>query len=119
MPHSSSSVSALSDGQRLFVADGGNDRVLIYNTIPTQSGARADIILGQPDEFSDNTGDNPDGANAFQTPLALAWDGTNLYVSDGYNRRIVVYSPAVGNVPLHGIRNAASQEDSMPWAALR
>ena len=44
---------ALSDGQRLFIADGGNDRVLVYNTIPTTNGARADIYLGQTDEFSD------------------------------------------------------------------
>ena len=29
---------ALSDGTRLFIADGGNDRVLIYNTIPTTNG---------------------------------------------------------------------------------
>jgi uncharacterized protein (TIGR03437 family) len=101
---------AISDGKRLFVADGGNDRVLIYNSIPTKSGQRADIILGQPDEFSDNTGDNPDGTNAFQTPTALAWDGTNLYVSDGYNRRVEIFSPAVQNIPLDGIRNAASQQ---------
>jgi uncharacterized protein (TIGR03437 family) len=101
---------ALSDGTRLFIADGGNDRVLIFNTIPTQSGTRADIILGQPDEFSDNTGDNPDGADAFQTPTCLAWDGTNLYVSDGYNRRIVVHSMGVPNIPLDGIRNSASLE---------
>ena len=32
---------ALSDGTRLFIADGGNDRVLIYNTIPTQNARRA------------------------------------------------------------------------------
>src|SRR5579862_205855 len=38
---------------RLYIADGGNDRVLVYNTIPTLNGARADIILGEPDEFSD------------------------------------------------------------------
>jgi uncharacterized protein (TIGR03437 family) len=101
---------AISDGKRLFVADGGNDRVLIFNSIPTRSGVAADIILGQPDQYSDNTGDNPDGTNAFQTPTALAWDGTNLYVSDGYNRRVEVFSPAVQNVPLNGIRNAASQE---------
>jgi hypothetical protein len=41
---------ALSDGTRLFIADGGNDRVLIYKTIPTQNAAAADVILGQPDE---------------------------------------------------------------------
>jgi uncharacterized protein (TIGR03437 family) len=98
----------ISDGTRLFVADGGNDRVMIYNTIPTANGTRADIILGQPDEFSDDTGLNPDGADAFQTPTSMAWDGTNLYVSDGYNRRVVVYSQGVANVPLDGIRNSAS-----------
>ncbi|HZL55951.1 MAG TPA: hypothetical protein VFC21_02655, partial [Bryobacteraceae bacterium] len=38
---------AISDGTRLFIADGGNDRVLLYNTIPTKSGTRADIIIGQ------------------------------------------------------------------------
>jgi uncharacterized protein (TIGR03437 family) len=100
----------ISDGKRLFVADGGNDRVMVYNTIPTTNGARADIILGQPDEFSDDTGLNPDGADAFQTPTSLAWDGTNLYVSDGYNRRVVVYSQGVANIPLSGIRNSASLE---------
>ncbi len=98
----------VSDGTRLFIADGGNDRVLVYNTIPTQSGVRADEILGQPDEWSDNTGTNPDGTNAFQAPAALAWDGSNLYVSDTYNRRVVIYSMGVPNIPLNGIRNAAS-----------
>src|ERR1700733_14587394 len=43
---------ALSDGNRLFVADGGNDRVLVFNKIPTQNDAEPDNVLGQPDEFS-------------------------------------------------------------------
>ena len=66
---------ALSDGTRLFIADSGNDRILVYNTIPTQSGPPADVILGEPDEFSDNTGQNPDGTDALQTPASLAFDG--------------------------------------------
>jgi uncharacterized protein (TIGR03437 family) len=100
----------ISDGTRLYVADGGNDRVLIFKKIPTTSGQRADIVIGQPDEFNDNTGLNPDGTDAFQTPTSLAWDGTNLFVSDGYNRRVEVFSPAIQNIPLDGIRNAASQQ---------
>ena len=36
------------------MADGGNDRVLIFNQIPTSNGAtEADVILGQPDEYND------------------------------------------------------------------
>ncbi len=101
---------ALSDGTRLFVADGGNDRILVYNTIPTQSGTPADAVLGEPDEFSDNTGQNPDGTNALQTPASLAFDGLNLYISDTYNRRVVIFTPGVLNIPLggQGVINAAS-----------
>lgn len=101
---------ALSDGTRLYIADGGNDRVLVFNTIPTTNGVRADAILGEPDEFSDNTGQNPDGSDAFQTPNALAWDGTNLYVTDTYNVRVVAYTPEPMNIPLAAARNAASLE---------
>lgn len=103
---------ALSDGKRLFVADGGNDRVLVYESIPTKSGQAPDSILGQPDEYSDNASRNPDGANAFQTPTSLAWDATsgNLYVSDTYNRRVSVFSPGPLNIPLGSIFNAASQQ---------
>lgn len=101
---------AISDGTHLFIADAGNDRVLVYNSIPTVTGQKADVILGQPDEFSDNTGQNPDGTNAFQSPCYLAWDvaNQNLYVSDTYNRRILVFTPEPLNVPLGAARNAAS-----------
>src|SRR5262249_30075662 len=34
---------------RLYVADTQNNRVLIYNRIPTSNGASADVVLGQPD----------------------------------------------------------------------
>lgn len=98
---------ALSDGQRLFVADGGNDRVLVYKQVPTSSGQPADIVLGQPDDFTDQAST---AANSLRTPMSLAWDGTNLYVSDSYNRRILAYSAGVPAIPLNGIRNAASLE---------
>ena len=34
---------------KLFVADTQNNRVLIWNSIPTQNGAAADVVLGQKD----------------------------------------------------------------------
>ncbi|MBU4017467.1 hypothetical protein KKF69_08410 [Patescibacteria group bacterium] len=40
------------DGNRLAVADGYNDRILIWNTFPTQNGQRADLVIGQPDFIS-------------------------------------------------------------------
>ncbi|HYO83061.1 MAG TPA: NHL repeat-containing protein, partial [Bryobacteraceae bacterium] len=97
---------ALSDGKQLFVADGGNNRVLVYNTIPTRNGQPADIILGQPTATLnlDATGDpnslarRLSSADSVRTPMALAWDGTNLYVSDPFNRRIMVWT--TGDLPL-------------------
>src|SRR6516165_9221507 len=35
------------DGTRFFVADRSNNRVLIFNSIPTGSYASADVIVGQ------------------------------------------------------------------------
>ena len=110
---------ALSDGRRLFIADGGNDRVLIFNTIPRENGAKADIILGQPDEFASVVSSVTDlfhpllrqsAADIVATPTSLAWDGTNLYVTDPSNRRVMVFTPGEDIVPINGVRNAASRE---------
>ncbi len=110
---------ALSDGTRLFIADGGNDRVLIYNTIPTQNAVAADEILGQPDENQSVVTSFTDlfhpllrqsAADITPTPTGLAWDGTNLYVTDPANRRVLVFTPEPALVPINGIRNAASQQ---------
>ena len=104
---------ALSDGQRLFIADGGNDRVLVFNTIPTQNTAKADVIIGQPDEFS-NVYSSSDqltvsAADITPTPTSLAWDGENLYVADATDYRIMVFSPAHPDVPLNSVVNDASR----------
>ena len=96
---------ALSDGTRLFVADGGNDRILEYLTIPTQNAAGADTILGQIGGDVDQATDAADSVN---TPTALAFDGTNLYVADPYNRRITVYTVAPNILPYQAVVNSAN-----------
>jgi len=107
---------ALSDGTRLFIADGGNDRVLVYNSIPTQNAVNADVILGEPDEFSDvfssNSNSTLSTADITPTPTSLAWDpvNQNLYVADPTDFRVLVFSPAQNLVPLNSVVNAASKE---------
>ena len=96
---------ALSDGKRLFVADGGNDRVLEYEMIPTQNAAGADIILGQ---IGGSVDQSTDAADSMNTPTALAFDGTNLYVADPYNRRITVYTMAPNILPYQAVVNTAN-----------
>ncbi|MCX6609726.1 MAG: hypothetical protein NTW74_02620 [Acidobacteria bacterium] len=106
---------ALSDGKRLFIADGGNDRVLVYNNIPTANGAKADAVLGQRSDSLNLTSDGAfpnfvSAADVIRTPTSLAWDGTNLYIADPYNRRVLVYTPAPRLIVNEGVRNSASRE---------
>lgn len=96
---------ALSDGTRLFVADGGNDRILEYLTIPSQNAAAADTIIGQVGGDVDQATDAADSVN---TPTSLAFDGTNLYAADPYNRRITVYTVAPNTLPYQAVVNTAN-----------
>ena len=108
-------LGGLLNGQpALFIADGGNDRVLVYNSIPTQNAAAADVVLGEPDEFSDVfTNANPvvlSSSDVTPTPTSLAWDAVNqnLYVADPTDYRILVFSPGTPSAPIDGVVNAAS-----------
>ncbi|HUQ92944.1 MAG TPA: hypothetical protein VM120_14785, partial [Bryobacteraceae bacterium] len=106
---------ALSDGTRLFVADGGNDRVLVFNQIPTQNGQKADVIVGQIASHLNQVSDsaNPLGrgsSDSVATPLALASDGVNLFVSDPFRRRVMIFTPGETVVPYSGIRNLFSRD---------
>ena len=107
---------ALSDGTRLFVADGGNDRVLVYNSIPQANKVKADVILGEPDEFSDvftnNDNTTLSTADILPTPTSLAWDpvNQNLYVADATDFRVLVFSPEQASLTPNSIVNAASKE---------
>ncbi|HUB79403.1 MAG TPA: hypothetical protein VMB03_11425 [Bryobacteraceae bacterium] len=108
---------ALSAGGKLVVADGGNDRLLVWDKTPPTTGSTPDTIIGQPAGYVDNAslttaaGDSQgEFTDGLRTPLALAWDGANLYVSDTYNRRVLVYTIGTNAIQPEGIVNAASQD---------
>jgi uncharacterized protein (TIGR03437 family) len=111
---------ALSDGTRLFVADGGNDRILIFNSVPTSNGTGADIVLGQPDFLHDvvtnqtnsiigTAVDNTGSVDIVPSPMSLAFDGTNLYVSDPFNDRVEIFTPGNTFLPPQSVLNHASE----------
>jgi sugar lactone lactonase YvrE len=84
--------SAYSDGSRLYVADTSNNRVLIWNSIPTSNGQPADIVLGQP-SFTSSTGNNGGiSASSLNAPRSVYSDGTRLFVADTSNHRILVWN---------------------------
>jgi hypothetical protein len=89
---------AICDG-KLWVADTGNRRVLMWNAIPERTGAPADLVLGQRTftERDENAGGNP-GAVGMRWPHAIAvWCG-ELMIADAGNNRIMGWrSPPGGN----------------------
>ena len=96
---------ALVVGEQLFVADAGNDRILVYNKIPTENGAKADLVIGQP-SFVQLT--ESEGPGSVRSPTSMAYDGLNLYVADPFTRRILVFTPGEDWIDLNGVRNAAA-----------
>lgn len=77
------------DGTHLIVSDTRNNRVLIWNSIPTQNGRPADIVLGQPDMNSNAPKLGADGLNF---PVGVATDGNRLLVADAFNHRVLIWS---------------------------
>lgn len=74
---------------KLFVADNGNWRVLIYNTIPTTNGAAANLVVGQPNLNSDAWDGPSDTSTDF--PTGVSYDGMRLFVSD-WSPRVLIYN---------------------------
>jgi hypothetical protein len=94
-----------SDGTRLAVADRGNHRVLIYNSIPTVSGAAANRVLGQP-SFTIGTANNGGlSASSLNLPMGLAFTGGGLAIADNGNHRVKVHFsvPGVDNAPADAV----------------
>jgi len=113
---------ALADpvSNQLFVADGGDDRILIFSPIPTTNGAAAVAVLGQPNFTTDVVStqassiastviDNTAAVDVIPTPTALAYDGQNLYAADPTDDRVLVFTPGQTPLPSYSVLNWASE----------
>ena len=82
------------DDERLVVADSGNHRVLIWNPLPKEDGAPAQVVLGQPDFYTE-------GPKLFHLPTGVGIFGGKLFVADAWHHRILVWNevPACSGAP--------------------
>lgn len=81
------------DGTHLVVGDYGNNRVLLWRSLPSSNGQPADVVLGQPNGRS-NARNNPPsrGPLVFSNPQGVSSDGTRLFVSDSSNHRVLIWN---------------------------
>ncbi|MDJ0976284.1 MAG: hypothetical protein QNJ98_17620 [Planctomycetota bacterium] len=76
-------------GNKLLVADTGNNRVMIWNYIPGGDHASASLVLGQGDFTSNQPATT---ATGMRTPMGVWSDGTKVLVADTYNNRVLVWN---------------------------
>ncbi len=83
-------------GNRLFVADLGNNRILIFNSPPTANGASADLVLGQSDFTSSSTdAGGSTSSRAFNEPGDVITYNDKVLVYDLTNARILVFNNVI------------------------
>ena len=80
------------DDDTMVVADTANNRILVWDTVPTQSTTPADRVLGQPD-FASNGENRWDAvaADTFCWPYGLSLHRGRLAVTDSGNNRVTVW----------------------------
>lgn len=91
----------VSNGEQLFIADAMNNRVLIWNSWPTENQQPADIVLGQAnfklgtannDDADDETPETAPTARTMRNPRGLFLYQDQLIVTDGDNSRYLIYN---------------------------
>lgn len=85
-------VSVSTAMNKLLISDEGNNRVLLWNSIPVSDGVSPDLVFGQPDVNS-NTGNNGGiSATSLYWPYDVATDGNRVVVSDLVNNRVLIWN---------------------------
>lgn len=77
---------------QLFVADTGQNRVFVWNSIPKDEFQDPDVILGQ-ESISDSGRNSNDtvSAKTLQYPSGIWSDGKKLVVADAWNHRVLIW----------------------------
>ncbi|MEM8907942.1 MAG: hypothetical protein AAGD05_08870, partial [Bacteroidota bacterium] len=78
--------------QQLVVADTAQNRVFIWQQLPSKSSQAADVVLGQ--QAKANTGRNASGkvtASSLFYPSGLWADDRRLIVADAWNHRVLIW----------------------------
>jgi uncharacterized protein (TIGR03437 family) len=93
-----------SNPPHLYIADTWNNRILGYNDLRNiQSGAKADLVIGQPDfrhslvNYPSNSATQPNQSGLSSPTGLLVDDDGNLYVADSGNGRVLRFPKPFAN----------------------
>lgn len=88
-------------GDKLYLADSGNNRILIWNSWPTVNNQAADVVLGQTLMTTNTANNGGVSATSLSSPFGLSSDGTRFLVSEWGNNRVLMWNslPAVNATP--------------------
>ena len=102
-----------SNPPHLYVADTYNNRILGYNDLRNiQPGAKADIVIGQPDfqedriNYPSSSATSPNQSGLFAPTGLLVDAGGNLYVADTGNSRVLRFPAPFANYTAGVMENA-------------
>lgn len=101
------------DGTHFALCDTWNNRVLIWNSLPTGN-VKADVVLGQKDFESFDAGI---GMNQLNWPVGITFAGEKMIVADTHNNRLLVYDkvPTENGATADHVITAISSEDDLMW----
>ncbi|RDB06467.1 hypothetical protein DVG78_08925 [Runella aurantiaca] len=80
-------------GNKLIISDTGQNRVFIWNSLPTSEFCAPDVVLGQlqTTHTGRNSGMNVN-ACTLQYPSGIWSDGKQLIVADAWNHRVLIWN---------------------------
>lgn len=89
--------SPATDGKQLLIADAGNHRVLIWNTLPVDNTQPAQWVLGQAafDTGNANRNQTSPDLNTLRAPGAVAIGGARIAVADTGNHRVLLWNKPI------------------------
>ena len=96
-------------GNRLYVADSANHRVLVWRPVPQGNGRGADRIFGQGGFDTAVQATPSSGSLLYPTGLASDVNAMVLYVADTGRHRVVVYDDVRGGPPFVAARHVLGQ----------
>lgn len=102
-----------SDGERLLVQDDGNNRVLLYNSMPSQNFQAADVVLGQAGFTTATVGS---GQSGLSSASGLASNGVQIFITDRSSNRIMIWDsfPTTNGAPADRVLGQADFASTAP-----